>query len=306
MKRMLDPEHALVDEEQPAHELVLGAPALLGIFVAVSLVCAVCFGFGYSSGHNLHVGASESGTSIASSEHSPQPLGGAAAGEDSPSAGDQGAPPKPTPDLPQPDEKSYAAQQVPVPGAVANPPSSAPNSPEAYPSPIGKAEGPNSTVPAREHAPYSGQLAAAPQRAENSNLGGASTATVNSSVPPVAPQLPKAHQPLTVQRTVPQAPYGQRTAVGSPATENAAPLVRSAAAAPGAAAVMVQIAAVSQAADAESLAQALRHDGFAATVRTSLNDSYFHVQIGPFASMDAARAMRARLANDGYNAFIKH
>ena len=68
---------------------------------------------------------------------------------------------------------------------------------------------------------------------------------------------------------------------------------------------MVQIAAVSRAADAQTLASALRHDGFMAVVRTATSDSLFHVQLGPFASFAAAKAMRARLADNGYNAFIK-
>ena len=69
--------------------------------------------------------------------------------------------------------------------------------------------------------------------------------------------------------------------------------------------LMVQIAAVSRAADAQTLANALRHDGFEAMVRTSTEDRFFHVQIGPFASPQAAKAMRTRLADNGYNAFIK-
>ncbi len=68
---------------------------------------------------------------------------------------------------------------------------------------------------------------------------------------------------------------------------------------------MVQIAAVTHAADAETLAEALRHDGFSAIVRTSTTDTFFHVQIGPFPSLEAAKAMRTRLADSGYNAFIK-
>jgi DedD protein len=69
--------------------------------------------------------------------------------------------------------------------------------------------------------------------------------------------------------------------------------------------LMVQIAAVSHAADAETLASALRHDGFAAIVRTTTGDPYFHVQIGPFGNLQSAKAMRAKLASNGYNAFIK-
>ncbi len=69
--------------------------------------------------------------------------------------------------------------------------------------------------------------------------------------------------------------------------------------------LMVQIAAVSHAADANTLAEALRHDSFHAIVRTSAADSLFHVQVGPFANLEAAKEMKAKLVDSGYNAFIK-
>ncbi len=68
---------------------------------------------------------------------------------------------------------------------------------------------------------------------------------------------------------------------------------------------MVQIAAVTRAADAQTLANALRHDGFAAMVRAGTDDRFYHVQIGPFLTLQAAKAMRAHLVDSGYNAFIK-
>ncbi len=69
--------------------------------------------------------------------------------------------------------------------------------------------------------------------------------------------------------------------------------------------LMVQIAAVSHAADANTLAGALRRSGFRAMVRTASTDPLFHVQVGPFASLDAARAMKTKLVDSGYNAFIR-
>ena len=69
--------------------------------------------------------------------------------------------------------------------------------------------------------------------------------------------------------------------------------------------LMVQIAAVSRMEDAQTLADALKHDGFAAMVRTAPGDKLYHVQIGPFASWDAAKNMRAKLVGNGYNAFIR-
>ncbi len=54
--------------EQP-RDLVLGTTALLSIFFAVAIVCAVCFGFGYSRGHEVP-------GSIAKQRPEPRPLGG--------------------------------------------------------------------------------------------------------------------------------------------------------------------------------------------------------------------------------------
>jgi DedD protein len=68
---------------------------------------------------------------------------------------------------------------------------------------------------------------------------------------------------------------------------------------------MVQIAAVTQFSDAQTLATALRHDGFNPIVRTTTGDPYFHVQVGPFSSYETAKAMRQRLTSDGYSAFIR-
>jgi DedD protein len=68
---------------------------------------------------------------------------------------------------------------------------------------------------------------------------------------------------------------------------------------------MVQIAAVSHQEDATILVSALRKRGYAVVVRNEPKDSLFHVQVGPFASRDEAKAMRARLLGDGYNAILK-
>jgi cell division septation protein DedD len=68
---------------------------------------------------------------------------------------------------------------------------------------------------------------------------------------------------------------------------------------------MVQIAAVSNRDDANVLVGALRKLGYNASARTETGDNFLHVQIGPFNSRDEAKAMRARLLSDGYNAILK-
>ncbi|MBT9333051.1 SPOR domain-containing protein [Paracidobacterium acidisoli] len=69
--------------------------------------------------------------------------------------------------------------------------------------------------------------------------------------------------------------------------------------------IMVQIAAVSHQEDADVLISALRRRGYSATAHSEPQDKLLHVQIGPFASRDEARAMRTRLLADGYNAIVK-
>jgi DedD protein len=69
--------------------------------------------------------------------------------------------------------------------------------------------------------------------------------------------------------------------------------------------IMVQIAAVKNRSDAEALAEALRKNGFSPTIRTEPQDKLLHVQLGPFANRDEAKAMRQKLSSVGYDAFIK-
>ena len=206
MRPALESKGGLLGEENEQHDLVLGAPALLGIFFAVAVVCAVCFGFGYSQGHGWRIPG-------AAAEKAARPeltLGSAGVSAS--------AAPKPAPGV---GVAELSATSEEASGEVPSRP---------------KRESPSAAAPAR---------------------------------PAPAP-------------------------AGSPLPE-AAP----------AANLMVQIAAVNRSADAETLARALRHDGFAAMVRTSTGDSFFHVQVGPFATLAAAKAMRARLADSGYNAFVK-
>jgi cell division septation protein DedD len=68
---------------------------------------------------------------------------------------------------------------------------------------------------------------------------------------------------------------------------------------------MVQIAAVSRQEDADVLVAALKKRGYNVIVRNEPRDSLLHVQIGPFATRDEAKAMRAKLLADGYNAILK-
>ena len=68
----------------------------------------------------------------------------------------------------------------------------------------------------------------------------------------------------------------------------------------------VQVAAVSRQEDADSLVEALKKKQYPAfTANNSPADKFYHVQIGPYADVKEAEAMRARLIADGYNPIVK-
>jgi DedD protein len=68
---------------------------------------------------------------------------------------------------------------------------------------------------------------------------------------------------------------------------------------------MVQIAAVARPEDAYVLVSALRQRGYSVVVRNEPQDKLLHVQVGPFADLTQAAAMKQKLLSDGYNAIIK-
>ncbi len=68
---------------------------------------------------------------------------------------------------------------------------------------------------------------------------------------------------------------------------------------------MVQIAAVSNAEDADVLSNALRKRGYAVTARREPADNLIHVRVGPFATAAEANNWKNRLLNDGYNAIVQ-
>ena len=88
------------------------------------------------------------------------------------------------------------------------------------------------------------------------------------------------------------------------ATTNSAP--DAAASAPASAGYYVQVAAVSRQEDAESLVEALKKKQYPAFVAgNTAGDKLYHIQVGPYAEVKDAEAMRARLISDGYNPIVK-
>jgi cell division septation protein DedD len=67
---------------------------------------------------------------------------------------------------------------------------------------------------------------------------------------------------------------------------------------------MVQIAAVRNQDDAKLLSDALQKQHYPVVVAQP-GDKLFHVQVGPYADIKEAEAIRARLISAGYNAFLK-
>ncbi len=68
----------------------------------------------------------------------------------------------------------------------------------------------------------------------------------------------------------------------------------------------VQVAAVTRQEDAAALVEALKRKQYPAfTANNPAADKFYHVQVGPYAEVKDAEAMRARLIGDGYNPIVK-
>lgn len=74
---------------------------------------------------------------------------------------------------------------------------------------------------------------------------------------------------------------------------------------PPASLTMVQIAAVTNPADAAVLVNALHRRGYATFARRDPADGLIHVRIGPFSNRDVANQWRLKLLSDGYNAIVQ-
>ena len=120
-------------------------------------------------------------------------------------------------------------------------------------------------------------------------------ASVQSSPAPGQPTVRPALTPAVV--TNESAPSGGIRPATAPAAATPAGAL------PGS--LMVQIAAVSNAEDAEVLSNALRKRGYAVTARRDPADNLLHVRIGPFATPAEANSWKMKLLNDGYNAVVQ-
>lgn len=190
----------------------------------------------------------------------------------------------------------------------------------------------------RHAVPATFQLGAPPAASARSNPGQNSApssttlpATVAGVQPPNPAELGAAEKNQTPTTLVaptttggggapaPTSPAtGQATAIGDTATAPPvtptqaastaiAPNSAGKAGAPGAGPYHVQVFAGKKA-DAESLATALQQRGYPVEVvppGPGESDLFFRVQVGPYLTLDEARAMRSRLTADGYQAIVK-
>jgi septal ring-binding cell division protein DamX len=72
-------------------------------------------------------------------------------------------------------------------------------------------------------------------------------------------------------------------------------------------AFVVQIAAVTREEDAAALAGALRKKNYSVFVvnNPAVHDKFYHVQVGPFATVQDAEATKVKLPGEGYNPIVK-
>jgi DedD protein len=153
--------------------------------------------------------------------------------------------------------------------------------------------------------PASGMIPSAPAQPAVADLpqapsadGGATGNPLTSYAPAGSSSSGEAAQPQ-VRPALPQKANGPQPVI-APAGDLQ---VQPATAQP--AGLMVQIAAVSHAEDANVLVAALRRHGYTVTARRETADNLIHVQVGPFANRGDANAMCQRLLGDGYNAIVQ-
>lgn len=165
--------------------------------------------------------------------------------------------------------------------------------------------------PAAPSKPSAGQSGAQPQAPAPAAAEPDSAASDSTPVAaPVAVSVPTGStggagsagpgQPV-IRAALPGQPASAEAAAGTSSGVQPAPTQASGIAS----GIMVQIAAVSHAEDADVLVGALRKRGYAVSARRDPADGLLHVQVGPFANRDDAVAMRQKLLNDGYNAIVQ-
>ena len=116
------------------------------------------------------------------------------------------------------------------------------------------------------------------------------------------------------ERSMSKAAAPAQTTAGAPTTDASAPATTTAkadtkavVAATAGGAFVVQIAAVTREEDAAALAGALRKKNYSVFVvnNPAVHDKFYHVQVGPFTTMQDAEAVKVKLTGEGYNPIVK-
>lgn len=170
-------------------------------------------------------------------------------------------------------------------------------------SPAAASTSEDNPTPSASHAPKPSAMESLQAADNDQQDANTVTQTVNdedsSASKPAAPQVKQAVLTPAV------APKPSPASASTPEVKPASLPVTASAPAAASGNIMVQIAAVTHQEDANVLVSALRQRGYGVSVRNEPQDKLLHVQVGPFASRDSAKAMRSRLLADGYNAILK-
>ncbi len=181
-------------------------------------------------------------------------------------------------------QPSIAANTQPAAGAAAAASNAA--------KPSATVQAPQPSVPASPDADQ--QPAATPSDASPAPSADAQPAASQAAASPAQPAIHPALTPaVAAGQPVPSAAGAGQRAAFTPAS------------APQTGGLMVQIAAVSNAEDADVLTGALRKRGYVVTSRRDPADNLIHVRIGPFATQAEANTWKMKLLNDGYNAIVQ-
>ncbi|MBB6142428.1 cell division septation protein DedD [Silvibacterium bohemicum] len=264
------------EEETATHaasadtEITLGMRTLLGVFFGAVLVCAIFFGFGYSLGRT--------GSHAAPAPVNPANAASRATSDDSASSTNPASTASPVVKTVVSDDQSASSANTSQPAPAENG-----TQYEYVATPDGPARRP-AGAPLKASAKPSPELVA------------------QSVAPPV---VPAAKPPAAISRPTVETPGMTANPAAQPAALTTSRPAAEQPPATGATPTMVQIAAVSHQEDANILVSALKRHGYTVIVRNDPKDSLLHVQIGPFANRDEAKAMRTRLLADGYNAILK-
>jgi len=129
------------------------------------------------------------------------------------------------------------------------------------------------------------------------------------AVAPLPPKETPSTAPANAKAAPESAPLTTAKSAAPPTAATASPFPQVTRPAPvtGPGTIVVQIAAISREDDAVALAGALRKKNYNVFVVNNpiTNDKLYHVQVGPFTSIQDAEAMKAKLTGEGYNPIVK-